>query len=290
MTDDELVLRTRDVIKNMSVLTPKGQLGLMSPHDGGAYWMELWTHLLEEHNSRGGLRPNLLEDSDLPNTTYPERPKAVTALQNMTLPKAGTYLVKFMKRKYAESLVSGGNIRVSPASSYNDPSLNSAINDDELTVCTRIPKNEVSITLLDKENGVPKGDIPLISDITVNISSSTDYYVWCMAYSLDIRLFDDFESDACVIIHEPARLFERMRQQMLSHIGNWDTFVAKVRYFDPCLTNSKHVEPFGCKHFRYSYQKELRIMWLPTAKATMELSPQELSLGSLEDICELIVI
>ncbi|MCX5868369.1 MAG: hypothetical protein NT009_13000 [Proteobacteria bacterium] len=61
----------------------------------------------------------------------------------------------------------------------------------------------------------------------------------------------------------------------------------QVVYIDPLNTKSENIDVFVSKHFRYAYQKEYRITWLPT-KVEKKLDHQDIVIGNLEILCELI--
>src|SRR5258708_20703851 len=66
-SEDALWERFRDVVANIISLSPSGMIEMLAPEDGGAYWLKIFTHILEECILRGtGLPPGLLKDSSLP--------------------------------------------------------------------------------------------------------------------------------------------------------------------------------------------------------------------------------
>ena len=104
------------------------------------------------------------------------------------------------------------------------------------------------------------------------------------------RLFLDFDhADACLLITNPQKFIERLNKAFEQATAGFIAVVNPVRYIDPLNTRLDEIEIFFCKHFRYAYQKEFRIAWLPH-KPCQQLDYIYLTLGSLEDICELITL
>ena len=59
--EDMLRERTQDILANLAVLTPKGQLGLHGINEVGIFWMVMWTHVLEEFVLRSVAYPNIFK-------------------------------------------------------------------------------------------------------------------------------------------------------------------------------------------------------------------------------------
>ena len=198
-SDDALVQRLKDVMNNLSTLTPEGKIGVLPIGPDGVRWMRLFTDVHEEYVSRKALLP-LLSDMPFPKPTAPSLPKSVLALKDVETPGPGQALIKLGKRAHMKDLHERGRIRIAPAGSYSDPSLNYAISDDELRIDRITPGAEVTISFLDKQTDERKNVRP-IGDVINTTSLATNYYVYCMTHTLNYRLFDDFEADTCVIVH-----------------------------------------------------------------------------------------
>src|SRR5207248_1805016 len=153
---------------------------------------------------RGGTPPRVLDGAKLPRPTYPVPPRAVEALRRITTPEAGTYLVKYGERKHMADLYEQGWLMIKPASSYRDPSLNTAVRDDELTVSGIGLRSSFRIGILDQSTGEQIFEAPPLSNVVCTSTSIKNYFVYCLSSTLDIRLFDDFGYDACVILTDPA--------------------------------------------------------------------------------------
>lgn len=58
---------------------------------------------------------------------------------------------------------------------------------------------------------------------------------------------------------------------------------------DPYLSDKGDLDPYICKHFRYSYQMEYRYIWRPP-EDTDTLEPIFIEIGSMHDIGEMITL
>jgi hypothetical protein len=96
--------------------------------------MVKWTHALEEFALRYGPYPNCfsdgsIKDAPIVNPTYPASPPAKDAIGSIQ--ENCSY--KLRKNGHLAAMFKYGRIRIAPASYYADPSLNNAIQDDELS-------------------------------------------------------------------------------------------------------------------------------------------------------------
>jgi hypothetical protein len=263
-SDDELADRFPTIIQNMTTPTERGQIGALPREPHGKYWYRLYVELEEAYRMRDGTPPRVLDGARLPRPTYPVPPRALEALRSITTPEPGTYLVKYGARKHMTDLYEKGQLLVSPANSYRDPSLNTAIRDDELTVSGVALKSELRIGIPDKNTGEPIFEAAPLSNVVCTATSIKNYFVYCVSSILDMRLFDDFGYDACVIFSDPADFIRRVQYAIEHHCGGWLTDHQLVRYIDPYnWRREEQSDVFFAKHFRYWYQHEYRITWLP---------------------------
>jgi hypothetical protein len=288
ITDDDLAQRTRDVICNLTVLTDEGKVGLLVPDHVGAYWMEIFTHILEEYSLRGnGLPHGLMKGASLPKPTWPHRPRAEALLKNAQFDPA-LHMVKFGKAEYLRH-ASGGRWRITPASFYKDPSLGTARQDHELKRTVFGLQNEVEITILNQQTGEPIAKTHPIGDLAVTQESRTDYYVICLSRSLSLRLFDDFtQSDSCIIIRNIPEFVRRIFAAFRRLLSGWHGKMRDVMYYDP-FNPPRERDLFFSKHFGYAYQREIRFVWLPP-EAKLDLKVHDLEAGSMSDICDFLVL
>src|SRR5205085_5652396 len=119
------------------------KIGLVQINDG-VYWMELFTHVLEELVLRKvGFPSGFMKDSAVPKPTFPSDPRSKKLLEQLGSRLSGhLYVAKLGKSKYLESDFKLGCWRISPASSYaaSDSSLNLAQRDAELELSVYLPK------------------------------------------------------------------------------------------------------------------------------------------------------
>ena len=293
LNEDDLVKRVKDLLANITALTKVDdtfKIGLQPIGEGGDYWIELLTHVLEECILREYEYPApfayKLNDFQIPKHDWSGLLKAQQAFKLMNL-KEGNFLVKFGKYEYLRSIIDTGLVRIMPASCYEDPSLNPAIRDSELEISFLGLPSESKIEAFCGKTGESKGTIEPIGNIKYTKQSSTNYYVYCLASAYLPRLFGDFEADCCLIIKNPSQFVERIKLAFQKKHPDFSPFSKAIHYFDPLNSKTTNLDVFFSKHFRYSYQKEYRIIWIPP-KASMALDPVFLELGNLNDYCKII--
>jgi len=275
-------------MNNLATLTQDGKIGVLPIGPDGIRWMTLFTHVHEEYVSRKQIPP-VLSSMPFPKPTAPDLPKSVMALKEIEVPKAGETLIKLGKLSHMKDLFERGRIRIAPARSYDDPSLNYAIKDDELQFDQVKPGSEVTITFLDKQTGEPRNAKP-IGEVTDTTSLTTNFYVYCMTHTLSYRLFGDFEADACVIVREPETFVAKLVQAVQQVLPGWIEWNQVVQYIDPYLHPKADVDLFFSKHFKFWYQQEYRFVWMPEADGRDNLEPIFVELGPLDAISELICL
>ena len=254
---------------------------------------ETWVHAAAELALR---RLSLGDPRARPDLSFYRTPRviqAVAAAKRRTLHWGPHPMVKYGDLKYLRASLKNGIFRISPASSYDDSSLNSARRDAELERHLVDTAFETTATL------GPRGD--KFSDeerefYTTSVRSAVDYYIFCAAAGYELRLFDDFEANACLVITDSIRFLSRMKDAVKEVLPGWHYGNALVRYIDPVqhlsgrgAIDEQKFSPFLCKHFRYCYQHEVRVAWLPPQP--IDQGPLEhlvVTLGNLEDYCELV--
>jgi hypothetical protein len=287
---DDIEQRVRDMFTNIVVLAEDGKISLPPIEKGTGFWMRLFAHVLEELALRGQwVRPGFLKDNPMPVPTWPAVPRAVRAIAGRQF-EPGKCLFKFGKQEHLRRALEKEEVRVAPASSYSDPSLNYAIRDDEMRFTVQVPAKDAWIQKVDERTLKPMGErIEVLGNMSFTQNVQTNYYVYCLACLFDFRAFDDFEADACLMVKEPKQFIERLLLAVFARLPNWLARVDAVDYLDPLRTKRESVRAFLAKHFRYSYQKELRIVWVPeTPKEVLE--PIFVEVGALHDVAELIVL
>ena len=250
--------------------------------------MRLFTHVLEELSLRGrGFSEGFMKDARLPKPTWPDEPRSVTVLKGQQF-EAGKNIFKFGKRVHLEGALNEGSLRIAPASSYGDPSLNYAIRDDELSFTIEIHPQEIKVQKVDKQTLKPVGEIAVKGNLTMTMKCATDYWVFCLALTYPLRAYDDFETDACLVIRQPGLFYKRLLDAMRAKTGLDEAIIGAVDYLDPLNSKRGEVKPFFAKHFRYAYQKEIRVVWCPKSPVE-KLQPLILTLGSLTHVAEILL-
>jgi hypothetical protein len=200
---------------------------------------------------------------------------------------ASPFLVRYSKERYIKHALSNGVIKISPATRYADPSLNSAQYDEELRHFAVTPHERVLFGLVGTDTpGGPEREIPHQPLELFRFMEVPNFYVLCCAAGFDCRMFKDFEADAALIVHGKEQFIRRLgdavAQQHPSAFSH-----GKVRYYDPYrIANPSELIPAFSKHFRYAYQDEYRFVWKPPSG--MQLAPFFINIGPMNDIAAMV--
>jgi hypothetical protein len=190
--------------------------------------------------------------------------------------------VKLGKAKYLQPAFEQGRWRICPASSYADPSLNVAQRDKELEMNVYLPKSKMKFW--DGKTGKFKGDGESLGNIKVTSQLKTDYYVSCLTGQLDLRLFDDFDADSCIVITDYREFAKRMFAAAKRALPSWwHGIFRSVEYIDPFRPPKGDLDLFCSKDLRFWYQKEVRFAWIPEREAK-NLDHLQLEVGDISDI------
>ena len=256
LADSELNHRFADVLTNLIVMNEEGKIG-----PKGIEWMERFAHLQLEFDFRGlGLPPRELieERVAIPGGSSIALGRQIRKVYLDGIPKSIT-LFKYGESKYIRPLMETGKLRLMPASSYDDPSLNLAVSDRELD--------------FEKINYQRR----------TRYSSKFDYYCFCSSWLHSDRLIEDFDADCVLVIKDPKDFFTRLATALDERDFRID--FGKVDYIDPLRLGDRHISHLGyVKHMRFAYQFEHRFIAMPQEDET--LVQQDLLLGPLDDICD----
>jgi hypothetical protein len=286
----ELRQRFLDVLSNTVELLDSGQLGLAQAPADPAFWMSRFTHLHEEFTLRQtGLPafPSLGPDAPkcLPRPTHPDHPPSVAILK--TLPARGDALFKYGQHQNLKKVFTEGTIRLNPASSYEDPSLNPAVRDAELTFTYQVRPSPLTGSFTDPLNGTTLL-IPPGQGFKYTVSTD-DYLVFCCAAARSNRLYQAFPADACLVITDPSRFLREAGEAGQGDLPGYSFGYAGVRYVDPLIATPDGRPVHAIKHFRFAYQKEFRCIWQPKPGAS-RLEPVDLRLPHLRDYSVLVAL
>jgi hypothetical protein len=291
LSDDELRQRAADVFCVYMELTDNAKIAPWPIRDGGECWLILWTHVLEEFSLRFGPYPNGFQKGSFDNAPFPD-PRSSLAAPGAAVVRQlsglkSPYLVKYGKYEHLHRMITRGEVRISPAALYADPSLNPALRDDELALFIQPNPREFRMDVLDGVTRKYKGRIHAVDNKLFRRSQS-NYYVYCLSKRLAPRLFVDFRADACVVIQDPKRFEAAVIAAMNEALPDWIGNGEAVMYLDPLNSTLDDLDVFTRKHFRFAYQREYRLVWLPRSNVkygVQALQPVFLSLNDLADYC-----
>lgn len=280
-SDAHVVARLRYLIETMLTLSPTGQIGMESGDKLGEWLMARFTHTQEEMILRKIQPPNnFLAAAHVPRVSHPNIPAELTCYELRMRSEPGQ-IFKFGKKKHLIAALKEGSLRFTGASSYKDPSLNSAIQDDELSF-TIYPTQSIANPILSSPTMAHDGGL--------TITHHTDYYVQCFSTKYNLRMFEDFSADSCLIIYDGREFGNRILKDLHSRFPNWIVGSIPVSYVDPDDPGSSPLSIPAVKHMRYAYQREERIVCHPERETFDQLNPFTITVGSLEDIAELVEI
>jgi hypothetical protein len=292
LSQSELNRRLRDLILNLLRVTREAKIGLPQMDEAGMRWMQVWTHALEEMVLRHGPYPagftrEILHIEPFPDFASELARKAAGVLASHS-PNPGGVFIKYGNPEHMSSLLEFGKMRVRSASYYSSPDLNGAVRDDELSLALSLAlSREDILKIVVNPQDVPGG--PITQRMDLSYRSDRDYWLFCVTRSVEPRLFVDFNATACVIIRDVETFRSRLKSQAAVSFPNATYLDGDAVYIDPLLPISTSIDiPFS-KHFRYAYQNEFRFVWRPTERVE-KLQHMDLSIGSLEDIAELVVL
>lgn len=292
LSDEDLEQRAKDICFNLAIGARADVLANPPPMG----WEQLWRDVVDEAKRRFGDVDGRWWAKQIDGECFakwqarPHLPKDQAASLMQRAGTAGGFFVRYSKRAYLEQLVSRGYVEVRPASSYDDPSLNEAIRDDELRLAIQPNPAEIKIEVFDSRTGEAKGSFAPIGSRVTSVAGS-NYYVYCMSGVLAPHLFHDFDADACVLIRDPKVFVERLLDGLNSWLPHpsWGGDLETVKYVDPLNTGIRQFKVYSAKHYRFAYQREFRIVWYPALTTPlMKLGTIRLELGSMRDCCELL--
>ena len=281
---EELDQRFKDILRNMLTFSSAG----IPAYDFSSSvrgLTERATHVELELELRLATSTAIaLASPEIFSPEYPKVKKAIRAWGERSLPTS-PYFVKYGKLADLKKLRDEGEIRLRPASDYSDPSLNLAIRDEELETVVGLPLG--TRLKMQCDNGEYQ-ELPIAGRIFSRKKSETDFYIYCTAAKYDHRLFDDFDSDACLLVHEPKGFVRKIVETCKQSHSDWLFAEKMVCYYDPLRLD--RIDDISLnKHFRFWYQREYKIVLKPT-DPVKKLEPIKLRLGKVSDLCELIVL
>lgn len=196
-------------------------------------------------------------------------------------------LAKFGKREHIALSMKKGRLRIAPASTYNDPSLNAAQMDEELLHNVRTPNEHIKIKLYGKDplDGSEFEFPPQWGELFRYMQVS-NFYVWCCGLGYDARLFKEFEADSALIITDQEKFANRLSIAVAQKVPSAKFQHGGIIYYDPHTTQRDQLIPAFSKNFNYLYQNEYRFVWWMPQDQTLDSFFVEL--GSIEDIAHIV--
>jgi hypothetical protein len=192
---------------------------------------------------------------------------------------------KFGKRQHILDALDKGRIRIAPASIYDDPSLNSAQNDNELEHLAVTPNEHMEFRLIGLDEKGKKINVPAEPKELFRYMMVPNFYVWCCGLGYSARLFEAFQADAVLIIRDQVEFSQRLSDAVAAKNPCAEISDGPVNYYDPYTIQRRQLMPIFSKHIRYLYQNEYRIAW--TVPAMEPLKTFFVDLGPLHDIAEM---
>lgn len=281
LSDDRIIQRANDIMSNVHQIDSIGRITVDSKDPRLYYWTDRFTEVFHEAGLRKISRDTFGKGAvkDYPYPRDGVRPTRIAqSLGEIRVP-SGDYLVRYGKYDHILQAYETGKIRLGPAASYSDPSLDVARRDDELNFQIDIDTSFFPVIGPGARNVGPR--------FPIRGSLSSNYYILCTSSCLRARLLLDFDSEACLIIHDPEKFKGRLSKAIARDLPQFSMTAKRVEYYDPLLVAPVEVKPIFSKHFRYAYQEEVRFaVMLPGS--TSDLTPVFLNLGSLKDIATIV--
>ena len=274
---EKLQERYYNIVRNMSrLLAPERDIIPLNSFLSSWYWYRKEFKTRLEFHLRG-LSPQIKPPNSLPVQKF-----SLHGHQSRH-PTAGDVLFRFGDSKYMFPLVSEGNIRIGPASQHLQGTPGDPRVDDELRKLSFLPGHHVQITTQFGKQ------MPIRGDLCRSISAE-NYYLLCASCGCHPELFQDFNADSCVIIHNPEVFACRINEAAQRQIPGWYFYYNPVHYFDPYeVMPNEPFDPVTCKDFAFAYQMEYRFVWDSMGRgATADYL--YLDVGPLYDTAEFVAI
>lgn len=292
MPDALLRQRFRDIFRNFMTINTAGKSSPIHPSDRWhGYWRLRFNHVIDEFEHRFGPYPAGFEEED-GSIWWPD-PRSARQIAGRQAGVGRTFeegkqLFKYGKRAHIEAMLRHGAVRVSPASFFIEPSLTDAVRDNELEMERWMFKpsiDDLTPYIADEKERL----MALKKGTAVATRRSSDFWMFCLSLHFHGWMFDDFDADACLVVHEPIVFRDLLLVGVGSAINAKAQTFSTVTYVDPLTQFEDGVPVAFQKHARHSYQDEIRAAWQPAADKN-PLQPIVVEIGSLESIAEIIAI
>jgi hypothetical protein len=286
---DSLTQRIVDVVGNFHIVDSAGLVSVDGTDPEHPLWRALLNELIAEMTLRhgpypAGWRKDLLDGARFPGSLAGYAPDEVPIPGTLTPGRdvSGSVFVKYGQRQHLESMLERGAIRIAPASSYDDPSLDPARSASEL-----VAEIDVGSFALGSVGGLRPSQARR-SGLRRRVRlEMQDYYVFCGSTLITRRLLRDFEADCCIAVFDREEFERRLQRVVEVQLPDWRFISEPVEYYDPLQVTEIEMKPVVSKHFKYAYQKEHRMAWIPRGPIP-SLEPIDVEVGGLSDVAELV--
>jgi hypothetical protein len=283
INDDALQRRFDDLAANIWSTDAAGNVIPTRNPEARAGLLRMLLHTMLEQMERRGT-----EFRDFDERRIRAGSSARYAAPRLKTPFTGSLdcYAKFGKRGHIRNAFECGVLRIAPASSYDDPSLNPAQIDKELEHATVTPNEQLIFKLHGLDSRGSEVELPVQKKELFRYMMVPDFYVWCCGLGYDARLFHEFEAEAVLVIRNKDEFRARLAGAVRAKILNSTMNDGPLRYYDPYTIRREQLIPIFSKHFRYLYQNEYRFAW--TVPNGEPLKPFLVELGTLNDISEVV--
>jgi hypothetical protein len=286
-TTPSLHKRYQDIVGNLTTLDQSGRISVLAGESRDVLASKI-THVQEELFVRGIMPRRADDDIHLPNPTFPNVPPGLRILGGSKLPDV-PYLVKIGEYSHMRAMIEVGEIRIAPASSFNDKSLAAAIKDNERELFAHYSRSDLQKTTLGRSTA-DKIDPEQSGEIVVK-RTLPDFYAYCLTHKYDHRLLDDFHKDSVVLIREPGAFLKKLVHAVTSKFPDLHSRIDAISYYDPyCVEDWNPSSDGFLKHFRYAYQKEFRACFSVPVGSHHVFNPFFVHVGDMRSYAELLTI
>lgn len=289
-SDEYLEQRFFDHFHNQVRLTAEGKIAPRPDFaDGGGLIAPLFSHMMLEFGARGLGLPAANEKAFQQLNKYFEdgEPTGVRLFRGLP-EQLDDVVVKFGKHRHLKPMLLHGKLRLTPAEFYQNSELVEAMKDRETERWFHHPKFD--LILAGKSHFTINGiDAEIEDGFFKFVVSCPNYVLWSACKDIDRRLPDDFSADSALVVRKPHVFISRLKHGAKRIWPTTPTWGGEVKYYDPCSFADIRSRPETIKHFSYFYQREWRFCAFPDEES-MPTEPLEISIGSLEDIAELVTI
>ena len=277
LTDAELSDRAADCIGLASTLTDANKIGVVPVAGNGlADINPVWVKcgdVFEECRIRYGThfvseKKNFIKRCSMPSRISEQRMRLASRMIYILSSAGADAIIRFGKSRHIKPFFQNGDLRMSPASMYQKTFEDKARRDNEMAM---------KIHARHSAHGAP------VARETIRCGN---YWMWCATrlpknVKVSQRLFGDFDADSCVVIRRGNDFLHDFASICNDMIPNAKTLCGDVRYIDPILEGVTSADLPLSKHFRFSYQNEVRMVRVPHLITDSDLDYVPIQIGTL---------